>query len=55
MKVFLILLVVAMALGIVGAVVKGMLYLLFIGILVFVVALVCLGMRGRRSGRRNIR
>lgn len=54
-KVFLILVIVAMVLGIIGAAVEGMLYLLFIGILVLVAALVYLGMHGRRSGRRHIR
>ncbi|MEN8650040.1 hypothetical protein ABCR94_05190 [Streptomyces sp. 21So2-11] len=55
MMVFLILVIVAMVLGIIGAAVEGLLYLLVIGILVFVVALVYLGMHGRRSGRRHIR
>ncbi|MCX4779002.1 hypothetical protein [Streptomyces sp. NBC_01264] len=55
MKVFLILVIVAMVLGIIGVAAEGMLYLLFIGILLFVAALVYLGMRGRRSGRRHIR
>ncbi|WP_412077467.1 hypothetical protein ACLF6K_23295 [Streptomyces xanthophaeus] len=55
MKVFLFLVIVAMVLGIIGAAAEGMLYLLVIGILVFVGALVYLGMHGRRSGRRHIR
>ncbi|WP_328969411.1 hypothetical protein [Streptomyces sp. NBC_00239] len=55
MKIFLILVIVAMVLGIIGAVAEGLLYLLFIGILVFVAALVYLGMHGRRSGRRHLR
>ncbi|WP_328299291.1 hypothetical protein OG389_16740 [Streptomyces sp. NBC_00435] len=55
MKVFLILVIVAMVLGIIGVAAEGMLYLLFIGILLFVAALVHLGMRGRSSGRRHIR
>ncbi|RPF43644.1 hypothetical protein EDD96_0145 [Streptomyces sp. Ag109_G2-6] len=54
-KAFLILVIVAMVLGIIGAVAEGMLYLLVIGILVFVAALVYLGMHGRRSGRRHLR
>ncbi|MFJ7272695.1 hypothetical protein ACIQV3_39735 [Streptomyces sp. NPDC099050] len=55
MRVFLILVIVAMVLGIIGAVAEGTLYLLVIGILVFVAALVYLGMHGRRSGRRRRR
>lgn len=53
--VFLILVIVAMVLGLIGAAAGGVLYLLVIGILVFVVALVFLGMHGRRSGRRHLR
>lgn len=45
---FLLLLLAAVALGIVGAVVKGLLYLLIIGILVFLAAFVLLGTRMRR-------
>ncbi|MFJ7270466.1 hypothetical protein ACIQV3_28165 [Streptomyces sp. NPDC099050] len=45
----------AMVLGIIGAAAEGMLSLLVIGILVFVAALVYLGMHGRRSGRRRLR
>lgn len=55
MNPFLILLLVAIALGIIGVVADGMLYLLFIGIAVFVAALVYLAMRWRRSGRRPAR
>lgn len=55
MVVFLILVIVAMVLGIIGAVAEGMFYLLVIGIMVFVAALVYLGVHGRRSGRRHIR
>lgn len=55
MKAFLILVIVAMVPGIIGAVAEGMLYLLVIGILVFVAALVYLGTHGRRSGRRHLR
>lgn len=50
-----ILVIVAMVLGIIGAVAEGMFYLLVIGIMVFVAALVYLGVHGRRSGRRHIR
>ena len=53
---FLLLVIVAIALGIVGAVVKGLLYLLIIGIVVFLGALLLgtLRMR-RRPGRRPVR
>jgi hypothetical protein len=53
---FLLLIIVAIALGIVGVVAKGLLYLLIIGIVVFVGALVlgALRMRGR-PGRRPVR
>lgn len=51
---FLLLVIVAMALGIVGVVVKGLLYLLFTGIGVLLIAFLlgALWMR-RRSGRRR--
>jgi len=51
---FLLLVIVAMALGIVGGVVKGLLYLLFTGIGVLLVAFLlgALWMR-RRSARRH--
>jgi len=45
---FLFLVVVAIVLGIVGAVAKGLLYLLFIGIAVFLAALVLGALRMRR-------
>lgn len=53
---FLLLVIVAMVLGIVGVVAKGLLYLLFIGIVVFLGALLLgvLRMR-RRLGRRPAR
>jgi hypothetical protein len=53
---FLLLIIVAIVLGIVGVVAKGLLYLLIIGIVVFVGALVlgALRMRGR-PGRRPAR
>jgi hypothetical protein len=53
---FLLLIIVAIALGIVGVVAKGLLYLLIIGIVVFVGALVlgALRMRGH-PGRRPAR
>ena len=45
---FLLLLIVAIALGIVGAVVKGLLYLLIIGVVIFLLSFVLLGARSRR-------
>jgi len=52
MVLFLLLIIAAIVLGIVGVVVKGLLFLLFIGAIVLIVDLVLLGMRIRRSGRR---
>jgi hypothetical protein len=53
--VFLLLIIVAIALGIIGVVAKGLLYLLFIGIAVLIIALVFAAFRFRRSGRRPTR
>lgn len=52
---FLLLIIVAIVLGIVGVVAKGLLYLLIIGIVVFLGALVLGGLRMRRPGRRQTR
>ena len=52
---FLFLLIVAMVLGIVGVAVKGLLYLLIIGIVVFLGALLLGALRMRRSRRRRAR
>jgi len=53
MALFLLFIIVAIALGIVGAVVKGLFWLLIIGIVVVIADLVVLGARlGRRSRRR---
>jgi hypothetical protein len=52
---FLLLVIVAIALGIVGVVVEGLLYLLIIGIVVFLVALLLGALRMRRAGRRPTR
>lgn len=52
MVLFLLLLIAAIALGIVGVVVKGLLFLLFVGAVVLVAALVILGVQIRRGGRR---
>ncbi len=50
---FLLLVIVAMVLGIVGVAAKGLLYLLFIGIAVLLVALIFAALRmRRRPGRR---
>jgi hypothetical protein len=51
---FLLLVLVAVALGIIGAVIKGLLYLLIIGVVVFLCAFIVLGIRMRR-GRRPVR
>ena len=48
MAFFLLLILVAVALGIVGAVVKGLLYLLAIGVVVFLCAFIVLGLQMRR-------
>jgi Flp pilus assembly protein TadB len=53
---FLLLVIIAMALGIVGVVGKGLLYLLIIGIVVFLGALLLGALRmRRRPGRRQTR
>lgn len=53
---FLLLIIVAIALGIAGVVVKGLFYLLIIGIVVFLVDLVFFGVRiGRRGANRPTR
>ncbi|GAA4987875.1 hypothetical protein GCM10023205_68450 [Yinghuangia aomiensis] len=55
MALVLALLLVAVILGIIGAVAHGLGYLLVIGIAVAVLALVYLAVRWRRSGRRPTR
>jgi hypothetical protein len=52
---FLLLIIVAIALGIVGVVAKGLLFLLMIGIVVFLGAIVLGALRMRRGGRRQAR
>jgi membrane protein implicated in regulation of membrane protease activity len=52
MALVLLLIIVAIALGIVGAVVHGLFYLLIIGIAVLAVALIYGAMRFRRAGKR---
>jgi hypothetical protein len=51
---FLLLVIVAMVLGIVGVVAKGLLYLLFIGIVVFLAALTLAALRMRRRPGRHL-
>ncbi|CAM5682445.1 hypothetical protein ACWGKK_39270 [Streptomyces chartreusis] len=55
MVLFLVLLLVAVVLGFIGVLAEGLLYLLFIGILVAIAAILYMGMRVRRSGRRPVR
>jgi hypothetical protein len=52
---FLLLVIVAIALGIIGVVAHGLLYLLFIGIAVLVIAVAYAAIRFRRSGQRPAR
>ena len=53
MTLFLMLVVAAMVLGLIGAVAEGLFYLLIIGIVVFIAALVYLALHLRASGRRR--
>jgi len=53
MVLFLLLVIAAIALGIVGTVVKGLLYLLIIGVVVFVASLILLGMRISRGAGKS--
>ncbi|MEU3690955.1 hypothetical protein [Streptomyces narbonensis] len=53
MSLFLALIIVAIVLGIIGVVADGLLFLLFIGIVLFVADLVYLFMRTRRSARHR--
>ena len=50
---FLLLVIVAMVLGIVGVAAHGLLYLLFIGIIVFLAALIFAALRMRRRPGRH--
>jgi Flp pilus assembly protein TadB len=50
---FLLLLLVAMILGLIGVVAKGLLFLLFIGIVVFLGALLLAGLRMRSRPRKR--
>jgi hypothetical protein len=51
MVLFLLLVIVAIALGIVGVVVKGLFYLLIIGIIVILADLILVGLRAGRRRR----
>jgi hypothetical protein len=53
MTLFLLLVIAAIVLGIIGVVAEGLFYLLIIGIVVLVAALVYLGMHMRRSGQHQ--
>jgi hypothetical protein len=56
MALFLLFIIVAIGLGIAGAVIKGLFWLLIIGVAVVVLDLVLLGARlGRRRGTRTTR
>jgi hypothetical protein len=56
MALFLFIVIVAIALGLVGAVVKGLFFLLIIGVVLFLADLVVGGVRmGRRRGTRPAR
>ncbi|GAA2278528.1 MULTISPECIES: hypothetical protein [Kitasatospora] len=51
----LVLLLAAVVLGFIGALAKGLFYLLVVAVVVFVAALVLAGARVRRTGRRPTR
>ena len=55
MALFLFLIIVAIVLGLVGVVAKGLLYLLVIGVIVLVLDLLLVGVRLSRRGRRPAR
>lgn len=55
MALFLLVVIVAIALGIVGVVVKGMLYLLVIGVVLFIADLVLVGASAQRRRRKPAR
>jgi ABC-type iron transport system FetAB permease component len=55
MVVFLLLIILAMVLGLIGAVAHGLFFLLVIGIVLFVADIAYLGRLLRRSGRRPVR
>jgi hypothetical protein len=51
---FLLLILAAIVLGLVGAVAKGLFYLLIIGVVVFVIDLAFFGARWSRRSRRHV-
>ena len=51
MAIFLFLLLVAVVLGLIGVVVKGLLFLLFIGIVIFAISIFVVARRGTRRTR----
>jgi hypothetical protein len=53
MALFLLVLLIAVALGIIGVVAKGLLYLLIIGIALFLIDLLVVGFRGGRMRSRR--
>ncbi|MCZ9347589.1 hypothetical protein NGM37_58860 [Streptomyces sp. TRM76130] len=55
MALLLFLILVAVVLGLIGAVVEGLLYLLAVGVVVLVCALAYAALRFRRGGRRHRR
>ncbi|HZR14435.1 MAG TPA: hypothetical protein VFC33_14430 [Acidimicrobiia bacterium] len=55
MVLFLLIIIAAIALGIIGAVVKGLLYLLAIGVIIFLLAFIFLGAHIRHRFRRPAR
>jgi hypothetical protein len=55
MALFLLVIIIAIALGIVGVVVKGLFYLLIIGIVLFLASLILSGVRMGRSRSRSRR
>jgi hypothetical protein len=56
MVIFLLLLIIAIVLGFLGVLLKGLFYLLIIGVVVFLADLVLSGLRlGRRRGQRPAR
>jgi hypothetical protein len=55
MVLFLLLIILAIALGIIGVVIKGLLYLLIIGVVVFLCAFILLGTRLRPRRHRPVR
>ncbi|MFJ2935102.1 hypothetical protein ACIO8G_20320 [Streptomyces sp. NPDC087219] len=55
MTLFLALIIIAIVLGIIGAVADGLLFLLIIGIVLLVADLIYITMRMRRAARRPVR